>query len=228
MVFAILYILDGILNILAENRANNILLYSTKILLMPLLAIYFFQQIKNIKQYRSIYFALFFSWIGDILLMFPRNESNPSTVKLLFVFGLVAFLIAHLNYIIHFVKEVKDKNKATVIIEKPYLILPFVVYGFLMLYFLFPGLGTMKLPVIIYTLIILLMAMAAFNRKNIVQTTSFEFVFIGAVLFVISDSCIAINVFYKPFNFARFVIMSTYIVAQFLIIFGILKSKEIS
>ena len=51
-------------------------------------------------------------------------------------------------------------------------------------------------------------------------------VFIGAIIFVCSDSCIAINVFYKPFEFARIAIMSTYTIAQFLIIYGVIKANE--
>ena len=108
MIFLILYIIDGILNLYAEQANSQILLYATKILLMPLLAVYFYQQTKNIKQYAFIYCALFFSWLIDILLMFPLNEYQPETAKLFFIFGLIAFLIAHLNYSIHFVREVKD------------------------------------------------------------------------------------------------------------------------
>jgi hypothetical protein len=67
------------------------------------------------------------------------------------------------------------------------------------------------------------MLIAAFNRKNMVTPVSFTWVFIGALFFVFSDSCIAINLFYKPFASARAVIMSTYIMAQFLIISGVLK-----
>ena len=70
--------------------------------------------------------------------------------------------------------------------------------------------------------------MTAFNRKNLVNSTSFLLVFIGALIFVVSDSCIAINVFYKPFEFARIAIMSTYTIAQFLIIYGVIKANEIA
>jgi uncharacterized membrane protein YhhN len=70
------------------------------------------------------------------------------------------------------------------------------------------------------------MMMAAFNRKNLVSNISFNLVFSGAVLFVLSDSCIAINLFYKPFELARITIMLTYIIAQILIIKGILAEKK--
>ena len=176
-------------------------------------------------KYKFIYLALFFSWWGDIFLMFPRNEASPNA-KLLFISGLVSFLIGHFNYIIHFIKEMKSITKVTVIVEKPYLVLPFLLFIFLFLRLMYPTLGTMKIPVTVYGIVITSMMLMAFNRKNIVNSTSFYLVFAGALLFVFSDSCIAVNLFYKPFELARMVIMSTYIIAQFLIIKGILKAEK--
>ncbi len=226
MIILLLYLINTFATIYAENTELRMVQYGSKVLLMPLLAIYLYSKVKNFSTYKLIYVALFFSWLGDIFLMFPRNEQDLSTSKLLFIFGLISFLIAHINYSIYFINEVKDKTKVTLLVGKPYLILPFCVFGIVLLSVLYPGLGVMKLPVTCYTIIIMLMAMAAFNRKNIVDSTSFLLVFIGAIIFVCSDSCIAINVFYKPFEFARIAIMSTYTIAQFLIIYGVIKANE--
>ena len=49
------------------------------------------------------------------------------------------------------------------------------------------------------------------------------YVFFGAIAFVISDSILAINKFYAPFEKSSFFIMLTYLVAQYLIVVGILK-----
>ena len=225
MLYLILYLISGVLTIFAEHTEYRMLMYATKVMLMPLLALYFYQQSKEIKNYKFIYLALFFSWWGDIFLMFPRNESSPNA-KLLFICGLVSFLIGHFNYIIHFFKEVKPQPRVTVIVEKPYLVLPFLVFIFLFLKLLYPSLGPMKIPVTVYGIVITCMMMAAFNRKNLVSNASFNLVFSGAVLFVLSDSCIAINLFYKPFELARITIMSTYIIAQLLVIKGILAEKK--
>ncbi len=225
MILLLLYIIDGIVNIIAEYLGLTYINYITKFLLMPFLALYFYQESKNVKQYKFIYLALLFSWFGDIFLMFPRNEQNPNA-KLFFICGLVSFLIGHANYITHFIKEVKSKKKATVIIENPFLVLPFLLYLFLLLKLLYPTLGAMKLPVTIYGILITFMLMAAYNRKNMVNTNSFHMVFIGAILFIISDSWIAINLFYKPFEFARIAIMTTYILAQLMIAKGILTFRK--
>ena len=212
MIYLILYVISGIATIIAEHTELRMLMYASKVLLMPLLALYFYQQSKQIKNYMFIYLALFFSWWGD--------------AKLLFISGLNSFLIGHFNYIIHFIKEMKSITKVTVIVEKPYLVLPFLLFIFLFLRLMYPTLGTMKIPVTVYGIVITSMMLMAFNRKNIVNSTSFYLVFAGALLFVFSDSCIAVNLFYKPFELARMVIMSTYIIAQFLIIKGILKAEK--
>ena len=103
MLFLLLYIIDVVINIYAEHTDFRMAMYGSKFLLMPLLAFFFYIKSKEFQKYKFIYLALFFSWLGDIFLMFPRQEYDESTKKLLFVFGLVSFLIAHVNYIISFI-----------------------------------------------------------------------------------------------------------------------------
>jgi len=223
MIFVLLYFVNAVITIVTEHFDLRIWMYVSKVMLMPLLAIFFYSRTKSLKPYVLIYLALFFSWWGDIFLMLPRDKAD-SGAKLLFICGLVSFLIAHINYIFYFLKEVKAKPKVTVIVEKPYLVFPFLLYIILFLSKLYPSLAVvgMRMPVTIYALVIITMLMTAFNRKNLVESASFHYVFWGALLFVFSDSCIAVNVFHYPFEGARAVIMSTYIVAQYLIIKGVL------
>jgi uncharacterized membrane protein YhhN len=86
--------------------------------------------------------------------------------------------------------------------------------------YLYAGLAEMKLPVILYAIIILIMLTAAINRIDKVNKISYYLVLSGAILFVISDSSIAITKFSHPFKSSGIVIMSTYVVAQYLIIMG--------
>jgi len=227
MIFLLLYFVNGCTTIIAENTNHLLLMYITKVMLMPLLAIYFYVQTREIKQYLHLYLALFFSWWGDIFLMFIRSGEVNSLVKNFFILGLISFLIGHVNYILHFLKEISRPFKDTLIGKKTYLLAPFLLFVLLLLKLLFPGLGSMKLPVTIYALVIVAMAVTALNRKEIVSNASFWLVFIGAILFVFSDSCIAINRFYQPFVEARVVIMSTYIVAQFCLVKGIVYTKKV-
>jgi len=70
------------------------------------------------------------------------------------------------------------------------------------------------------------MSAMALNRFKAVNSVSFFLVFTGSVLFVISDSLIAIDKFLNSIPHDRFWVMSTYISAQLLIMMGILKQFE--
>jgi len=71
------------------------------------------------------------------------------------------------------------------------------------------------------------MVAAAINRMDRVNKISYIAVLCGAILFVISDSLISINKFYAPFRYSGIAIMSTYIIAQYLIIYGIVKQDNL-
>ena len=214
--FSILFIILLTLEITTssiENLAN--LNYIAKPLLLISLIIFFWKQSSHLdhKLRRMIFFALGFSLLGDILLMFVNQSAN------FFIGGLIAFLIAHIFYVLVFLKQ---RNSS----KNPFLFIGFVLlYGMLLFYFLKDGLGEMLLPVILYMTIILSMATTAFLRQGYVLKSSFILVFIGAVLFMISDSILALNKFYQPLAFTNFSIMFTYAFAQLFIVFGLLKQR---
>jgi len=64
------------------------------------------------------------------------------------------------------------------------------------------------------------MLAGAINRKEKVNLMSYTMVLTGALFFVISDSVIAINKFSHKFESSETIIMSTYIIAQYLIVAG--------
>lgn len=158
--------------------------------------------------------ALLFSLAGDILLMF--DDQNP----MFFLFGLIAFLIAHIMYIIVFIKH---RNKS----KQPFLFITILlIYAVGLFYLLKSGLEAMLLPVVFYMIVILTMATTAFLRKGNVPFQNYNLVFLGAVLFLVSDSLLSLNMFYKPIPFANILIMLTYGFAQFFIVLGILKQSN--
>lgn len=167
---------------------------------------------KSIK--RITLLALVFSVLGDILLMFVDQSPHFFTV------GLIAFLLAHIMYILVFLRH---RNKQKSILSFVILLL---VYASGLFYLLKEGLGEMLVPVIIYMIVILSMATTAFVRRGIVNSNSYNLVFIGAIFFMISDSILALNKFYQPIPFSNISIMLTYALAQYLIVLGILKLKK--
>lgn len=159
-------------------------------------------------------FALVFSLLGDVMLMFVDTSEH------FFTLGLVAFLTAHIMYVLVFLKH-RNKQKS------PFgFIALLLIYAACLFNFLKDGLGDMLIPVIVYMIIILAMATTAFLRKNKVNILSYGLVFFGAICFMISDSILALNKFYQPIPWSNVSIMVTYALAQYLIVIGILKLKE--
>lgn len=221
----LVYAIVGILNIISHCFDLLWLRYTTILLLMPLLMLFLWKQSKINKKNKFIYSALFFSWIGDLCLMFPNNIKLPLSTEMLFVVGLSSFLIGHINYIVYYAQDIISYN-SSLIRNKTYALTPFLLFIILFFLILFPVLGVLKIPVLCYGIILMSMVIMAFNRKGFVSNASFYFVFIGAFIFFISDSCIAINKFYKPFDLSIYIIMITYIAAQALIVYGVTLNKN--
>jgi uncharacterized membrane protein YhhN len=163
--------------------------------------------------------ALLFSWIGDIILMFADKG------ELYFIFGLVAFLLSHIVYIVVFKKQLKTENQTNkfVFLAGIGVVL---VYLITMLTLLLPSLGELKIPVVVYAMTISTMLLFAFKGSLYWQNQANIFILVGAIFFVASDSILAINKFYAPLPLASFWIMITYLTAQFCITFGILRLNK--
>jgi uncharacterized membrane protein YhhN len=80
------------------------------------------------------------------------------------------------------------------------------------------------IPVIVYLFTISIMAICASERKA--NPESYRIVLIGAVLFMISDSLIAIDKFALSILYPTLLIMGTYVFAQYCIAVGFLKNKN--
>ena len=201
---------------LADRQFNNGQLeYYFKPLLILVLAVYFISQtniiVTSLK--RWILFALFFSWAGDILLMFEPKD------KMFFLLGLSSFLLAHIFYIVffHFIR-VGERIKGN-----PWLLVVVVIYYALLINLLSPYLADMKIPVLVYGIVISFMFMLAMHMLFIQNKTAGKWMMFGALLFVVSDSVLAINKFYQSFEEAAMIIMLTYGLAQLFIVQGAVK-----
>jgi uncharacterized membrane protein YhhN len=144
----------------------------------------------------------------------------PLKNDILFMTGLVCFLITHVLYVVVFCLT-PGRNYAFRRFFR--FILPVILYGVVLLGYIYHDLGNMRVPVIIYTIVLLSMLATAINRFGKVGSESYFLVLIGAVLFVLSDSMLAINKFSHPFQGSSALIMSTYIAGQFLIVIGYIK-----
>jgi len=182
--------------------------------LIPLLAFAVYAY-KRFPSRNSLLTALAFSWVGDIVLLFA------DIAEIYFIVALASFLISHLIYCTLFNKQKTVEIRNNIVFRIGCLIILLYVVG--MISFLLPTLGTLKVPVIIYAFVISTMLLFAFNGFLSWSKPGNKYVFYGAVTFIISDSILAINKFYTPIQKGSFFIMVTYLVAQYLIVDGILK-----
>jgi len=147
-----------------------------------------------------ILFGLAVCLAGDIFMMLKEKK---------FVEGLVSFLLGHLFYISAFLTVTTPRVDFGTV-------LPLFIFAAVMMTLLFPHLGKMKVPVAVYILVITVMAGLAIQRYVDVGGTASFHAFAAAVLFVISDSLLAVNRFVRPVPFAQAGILSTYFAAQLL------------
>ncbi len=219
-----LFLVVSVIEIAFEFIPGETIHYITKPLLMPTLILFYKQSLdrKLMKIDWLLISAWMFSWVGDVALMFPGENINY------FLTGLVAFLITHLLYIASF-SMVKDKNPAPILKKKIWVLLPLVAYLGVIISLVFPAVKPdMQLPIVVYTSVIGTMVVFSVNRYKRVSDSSFALVFLGAILFMISDSLIAVNKFlcHDTLFLARFWIMSLYIAGQYLIAAGMLKNEN--
>jgi alkylglycerol monooxygenase len=153
--------------------------------------------------------ALGLSWVGDVLLLYPG----------LFVPGLVAFLVAHLCYfkVLSMDAPLLSSKRAVA----SCLIAGALMYGVLF----FNGLPVeMRLPVALYVMVIALMASQAWGRSAHAKDQATLWTAIGASVFMLSDSVLAIDTFINPLPYAGLWVLTTYYVAQALMVTGLLAS----
>ncbi len=208
-----------VLMVLTNTGEQTMLLeYFTKPLIMIWMALYFVVNAKDLKHpiVKPLLLAYLFSWLGDIALLFSGTT--------FFIAGIGFFLFAQLCYIFLFQKTEAPFSKS-LIRKKTAWIIPVAIYGIVFGGIILPAVSSthIKIALALYALTILLMALSAFNRKKRVPALSFSFVLSGALLFVLSDSMIAISRFVTKIPNTGFWVMATYIAAQCLIMYGLLQ-----
>lgn len=88
---------------------------------------------------------------------------------------------------------------------------------------LWPELGDLKIPVLVYMTAIGGMSWTAFIRQSSIP--GYKFVFAGTIFFIVSDAVLAIHQFETGLNLGKLTVMTTYGLAQFLIVTGMIKAR---
>lgn len=201
----LIYTTMAVANVLLEFGDHRLLSTATKATLMPLLAgVLLASTPKCTPLVRATALALGASWLGDLALTGDGD--------VWFLAGLGCFLVAQLLYISGFAPwAARGRLRRT-----PALALPYLAWWAGLLVVLAPDVGGMLVPVAVYGLALVTMAALATGVGRLTA--------IGAALFVVSDSVIAVTSFTDRFDVpaAGAVIMATYTLGQALIVLGVL------
>ena len=162
----------------------------------------------NGKTVTMLLTALLFSACGDILLALQGEH--------FFIFGLASFLIAHVFFIVSFLPFVNIKKKQNLIYIPLYLITGLALFSLIA-----ESLSALFIPVLIYTLVLLTMAVG-----TLLSVKSNKWLVIGGICFLLSDSLIGINKFYINIPYSGLWIMLTYYTAQYCLVNGLIAASE--
>jgi len=176
-VIIISIIISALVFIIAEYKNASTIKFIFKPLTTLLVIIIAFKQMNNLQDIYAylIIAGLSFSLVGDVFLMHPRDK---------FVFGLGSFLIAHIIFII----AISDGLSS---LFDLLMLLPAALYTLIFLRVILPKTGEMKWPVIVYAFVLMIFLWQASVEYYYSAEISAYYAFLGAVLFVISDSFLA-------------------------------------
>jgi uncharacterized membrane protein YhhN len=196
---ALLYLLTGYG--LPVDYPASVALKASGILLLAVYA--------SRRQAYLLAMALAASAIGDAMLAL-----EPARMTL----GIIAFGTAHLLYGWIFLRNLRTRGGRG--LAGYVLAALLAIFGVVILAWLQPGMGELRIPATAYNAIILVMAILA------VLSRAAWLAVIGALLFVLSDSLIALDLFrdYDP-AWRGPAVWITYVTAQFCLTLGLVRER---
>jgi len=212
-----IYMLLLMLHLFAQLLGYTSIQYGSKLVLLPLLMLFFYVQPFFATAAKSKYFiliGLFGSFLGDAFLLSDA----------LFIPGMIAFMTTHIFNILFFhpLKPTEGKLNLKFFVAL-FLLTAFCVFVYS---FLKEAMGTLIYPILVYMILISTSAMYTVRASLNVKTTLIADLFWtpGMLFFIASDAVLAFNKFYwstqSPIDNIGLVTMATYGVAQLLLAKG--------
>lgn len=208
----------SVLIIINAASSGSILPWARAPLLMPVLIVYVL--VERTHPWRAaitwLLAAQVLSWGGDIALALP--------VDALFIVGVGLFLLAQVSYIVTFTRF-KGPHAVR---RRPWLLIPYVAYFLAMMAVVLPSAGGLAPALVVYGGLLLSMAATAMDAWPRLPVRFAKELVVGSVLFVISDSLIALTKFGPVPNNApvQVILIGTYCVAQILLAHALIGSAR--
>ena len=201
-------LLAGLLNFEKHDNKNGLIPAKVALSLLFVIAV-IIQPHPFPYFYYFLLAGLIFCLAGDVLLALPQ--------KMMFLLGLISFLIGHVLYVIAFF-GVAGINQWTLAGTLVAVVTSGWVYMWLR-----PHLGAMNGPVLVYIVVITVMLSGAWSvlGDSRLTLTGRVMVFGGALLFYFSDIFVARERFLKSEFLNRLTGLPMYYTGQFLLAFSV-------
>jgi len=178
--------------VLGRRRQIYVLKPLSTLIVIAVAALSFREPTRNLTYSAGVLVGLLFSFGGDVALMFQESRRA-------FAAGLGLFLLAHVAYMVVFglLGRISGWDVLSAVV------LSVVAVGFYQL--IKANLGVMRVPVILYIVVISMMVSRAVSTLispefGNVQAAA---VALGAVLFYVSDAILAAGRFWRPWKYGR-------------------------
>lgn len=167
----------------------------------------------------SLWFGLgiIFSLAGDILLMFSLDR--------FFIFGLAAFLLAHLAYVLGFNIPMPEFSVWGIVFAVMVSLGGARIIRRILDALASKGQAHLRMPIIIYSTVISFMLLSAMIKLMDITWGASEALLVsgGAFLFYISDIILAWNKFVAPIQHGRIYNIGAYHIGQIILIAGVIS-----
>ncbi len=194
--------------VLAQKKLHK-LRWFTKPLLLPFIIVLYLLQTGEIAGY--LLAGLFAVWVGDLFLL---SESKKTSYT-----GFGFFFLGHILYALAFIQGLPLPPSLSVELFAGILLFTGMIIV-LMMKIKMEG-SSLYFPVGVYFLVLGAMGFSAYYRFIFVPGILSGLTLVGALLFIISDIILIYSMLHKLAH-SQAIVMSTYIVAQVLIVAGML------
>ena len=215
----ILYLIILVMHCISIYTYQTGLRMVSKLALMPVLMLYFLSVPRSGSKPSFpilVMAGLVFSLLGDLFL----TQSGQGY----FLLGMASFILTHICNGSNFfrIQSFRFQNPMPAMIA----LLVFVLTSFFVFRLIQPDLGSLQVPILIYMGIIGLMGILSTNLlvNPVIRTIVVRYFIPGSVLFIISDSLLAMNTFHfhDPATW-DIPVMGSYGIAQCLLVLGFSK-----
>ena len=212
LVLLLLFVGVFVTHLVFVSRKNRLGEMVTKPVLIPLLLLFYV--LFNPHPQGLVVAALAFGFAGDALLLGRR--------EIFFILGLAAFLLGNLFYLAAFlgtsgVITGVTAGNTSVVVGLLWGLIPYALGGFLVIRGLWRPLGPMRVPALVYLIVIFLMSWSSWFMLSKGLSWPAVAGIAGSLLFIISDVVLTVNLFVRPEKRYQLVVMLLYVTAQALL-----------